>query len=493
MSPGEAIIEVRNLHRRFGEIFALKGVDLAIDRGELFGVFGPDGAGKTTLMQSICAILDPTEGSVTVQGYDSVKGAKAITSRIGYMSQAYSLYWDLTVEENLEFFAGIRKIPRDIYRERREKLLAFSRLSQFLNRRVKHLSGGMQKKLALCTNLVHEPDILILDEHSLGVDPLSRRHLWRMIKEYHSEGKTVVLTTSYMDEVAGCERLAFLLDGKVLLVDKPDVIGDLEAVFATHIKKVERKRALPFEARATGGEAVRVSGLTKNFNGFRAVDEISFSIARGEVFGFVGPNGSGKTTTIKMLCGIIPPSAGEIDVVGINVLKKPDTVKGRVGYMSQRFSLYPDLTVEENIDFFGRVYGLDWDILAERKTWILEMTGLTAEEKRLTGNLSGAVKQRLALGCSLVHYPDVLFLDEPTSGVDPVSRKNFWEMITALAGAGTTVFVTTHYLAEAENCHRVAFMHQGRILSIDSPQNLRAMYRTDSLEDIFIELMEKKV
>lgn len=479
------------LHRKFGKAEALKGVHLRVERGELFGIFGPDGSGKTTLMQSICAILDPTEGSVFVQGFDSVKEAGSITSRIGYMSQAYSLYGDLTVEENLEFFAGIRQIPRDIYLARREKLLEFSGLRPFLRRRVRQLSGGMQKKLALCTNLVHEPDILILDEHSLGVDPLSRRHLWRMIEEYHVEGKTVVLTTSYMDEAAKCGKLAFLFAGEILLIDRPESIGDLEGVFAEHAGKQAEIHDLPFTARIVEGEAVRVSGLVKTFDSFRAVDDLSFSIARGEIFCFVGPNGSGKTTTIQMLCGIISPSAGEILVAGINVLLDRESVKSRIGYMSQIFSLYPDLTVEENIEFFGRVYGLDRTILASRKAWILEITGLAAEETKLVAALSGAVKQRLALGCSLVHQPDILFLDEPTSGIDPVSRRNFWKMITALAGLGTTVLVTTHYLSEAVNCHRVAFMHRGRVLALDSPGGFREKYGTDSLEDIFIELMEE--
>lgn len=484
------IIEVKNLRRDFGKTRALQRVDLAVGSGELFGIFGPDGAGKTTLMQSLCAILDPTEGSVTVRGFDSVKDAARITSIIGYMSQAYSLYRDLSVEENLEFFARIRKIPQSTYFRRREELLAFSGLGPFLNRKVRHLSGGMQKKLALCTNLIHSPDILILDEHSLGVDPLSRRHLWRMIDGYHDEGKTVVLATSYMDEAARCERVAFLLDGRTLLVDTPGAIGDLEAVFAAHVRRIEWHRELPFAPRPTGGDAVRVSGLVKNFNGFRAVDGIGFAIAGGEVFGFVGPNGSGKTTTIKMLCGIIPPSAGKIDVAGINVLEQRERVKGRIGYMSQKFSLYLDLTVAENIEFFGRVYGVGRDTLARRKAWILDMTGLGGAEKMLAGNLSGAVRQRLALGCSVVHHPDVLFLDEPTSGVDPVSRKNFWDLIRTLADAGTTVFVTTHYLSEAANCHRVAFMHRGRILALDSPAKLQRQYGTDSLEDIFVSLME---
>jgi ABC-2 type transport system ATP-binding protein len=491
MSSGEAVIEIRGLGRRFKNTHALSGIDLDIKRGELFGIVGPDGSGKTTLIQSICAILDPTKGSIKVDGFDTVKDASNITSRIGYMSQAYSLYEDLTAGENLEFFAKIRKVPDDLFARRVKRLLSFSGLSPFLKRRTKQLSGGMQKKLALCCNLIHEPDILILDEPTLGVDPLSRRHLWEMIEEFHSQGKTIIMSTSYMDEAKRCERLAFLLEGRLLACDRPEAISEnLEEVFASHIKRVEWEKRLPFPARVAEGDVIRVEGLSKRFDGFTAVDGIDFTVKRGEVFGFVGPNGSGKTTTIRALCGIIPPSEGSVVVAGTNVVKDPALVKGRIGYMSQRFSLSLDLAVEENMDFFGRVYGVDPKTLQERKNWLLETAGLKGGEKTLTKEVSGAVRQRLALGCSLLHHPDVLFLDEPTSGIDPASRKAFWEMITLLAESGTTVFVTTHYLREVEGCSRVAFLHQGRILALDAPERLKTVYNKDSLEDVFLHLME---
>lgn len=490
MQSGDAVIKIKNLGRVFKKNRALGGINLEIKRGELFCIAGPDGSGKTTLIQSICAILDPSEGIITVEGFDTVKDASRITARIGYMSQAYSLYEDLTVEENLEFFAKIRKVPDDLFARRKERLLKFSGLANFLKRKTRHLSGGMQKKLALCCNLIHEPDILILDEPTLGVDPLSRRHLWQMIKDYHSEGKTIVLTTPYMDEAKRCQRLAFLLEGRLLACDTPDAMGDLEEVFLKYIKRIERSKTLPFPARVAEGDVIRVDGLIKRFDSFSAVDRIDFTVKRGEVFGFVGPNGSGKTTTIRVLCGIIPPSDGSVEVAGIDVVRRPAQVKGRIGYMSQRFSLYLDLTVEENIDFFGSVYGVDPKTLQERKSWLLEAAGLTGKEKTLTKEVSGAIRQRLALGCSLLHYPDVLFLDEPTSGVDPVSRKAFWDMISALANSGTTVFVTTHYLSEVEACTRVAFLHQGRILAMDSPKKLKELYNKDTLEDVFMHLIE---
>jgi len=486
-------IKIKGLIRDFKKTRALDGIDLEIEKGELFGIVGPDGSGKTALIQSICAILDPTAGSITVDGLDTVKESSKITSRIGYMSQAYSLYEDLTVEENLEYFAKIRGVSQGSYLERKAKLLEFSGLAPFLDRRTRHLSGGMQKKLALSCNLIHEPDILILDEPTLGVDPLSRRHLWRMIDGYHSQGKTIVLSTSYMEEAKKCGRVAFLLEGRLLGCDRPEAFGkDLEEVFRSSITPLEWKKTLPFPEMVKEGDVVRVTELRKGFDSFNAVDGITFQVKRGEIFGFVGPNGSGKSTTIRMLCGIIPPSGGEMEVAGIDVVKRPEDVRGRIGYMSQKFSLYLDLTAGENIDFFGRVYGLKWETLKERKEWVLEASGLLGKEKVLTRELSGAVRQRLAMGCSLIHQPDVLFLDEPTSGVDPVARSAFWEMMRIIARSGTAVFVTTHYLKEAENCGRVAFLNQGKILCTEEPVRLKARYNASSLEEVFLLLMENE-
>ncbi len=492
MSPGDVMIEVKDLERRFRKAIALKLINLEIKRGELFGLVGPDGSGKTTLIQSMCAILDPSEGNITVDGLDTVRDASKITSRIGYMSQAYSLYENLTVDENLEFFAKIRKVSEDKYAERKKRLLEFSGLSPFLERRTRHLSGGMQKKLALCCNLIHEPDILILDEPTLGVDPVSRRQLWDIIRDYHAQGKTIIIATSYMDEASRCQRVVFLLEGEVLACDVPKAMGRrLEDVFFTHVKKWTPEQTVPFLRKRGEDVLVEVEGLVKRFGTFTAVDGISFGVKRGAIFGFVGPNGSGKTTTIKILCGILPPTEGKVIIAGADVALRPEDVKGRIGYMSQRFSLYLDLTVEENIEFFGRVYGLDWDTLTKRKRWITEMAGLVGKEEVLTGQLSGGLRQRLALGCALLHHPDIVFLDEPTSGVDPVSRQAFWEMIKTVADAGTTIFVTTHYLEEAEKCNRVAFLNRGRLLAIEDPAELKASHGMASMEDIFVRMVER--
>lgn len=486
-------IRVSGLKRRFGRVRALDGVDLEIRRGELFGIVGPDGAGKTTLVQSLCAILDPTEGTVTVQGLDSVRAAPRITASIGYMSQAYSLYEDLTVAENMRHFAALRGIRGPALEERTARLLRFSGLGPFLDRRTGNLSGGMQKKLALCASLVHEPDLLVLDEPTLGVDPLSRRELWRMLEAFRSARKTVVLATSYMDEAERCDRVAFVAGGRILACDRPGAFGNgLEEAFKRMQPRPAPARVTPLPQRPpSAGPVVEVRGLVKRFGTFTAVDDVSFSFAPGEVFGLLGPNGSGKSTMIRMLCGILPPSAGEARIAGVDVARSPAAVRGRIGYMSQMFSLYVDLTVGENIEFFGGAYGLPRAVLRERKAWVLEMAGLDGREDTLTGELSGALRQRLALGCAVLHQPDVLFLDEPTSGVDPASREAFWRLIGAIAASGTGVVVTTHYLREAEGCARVAFIHRGRLIALDTPARLRASYGGASLEEAFVRAMEE--
>lgn len=487
-------IAVRSLTRRFGTRVALDSVSLNVGRGELFGVVGADGAGKTTLLQSVCAILDPSAGSVTVAGLDSIRDAARINATLGYVAQAYSLYGDLTVAENLEFFAAIRAVPHALFAARREQLLRFSGLASFLDRRAKALSGGMQKKLAVCCSLVHEPDILVLDEPTLGVDPISRRELWLMLRAFHARGKTILVATSYMDEAAACDRIALLSGSHVLACDRPAGFGaDLEAAVKRLLSpEVTASTAPPaLTPSAASGDAIRVDGLTRRFGSFTAVDDVSFTVARGEIFGLLGPNGSGKSTTIKMLCGILPPSAGRMTVADVDVAAHPGAAKGRIGYMSQRFSLYPDLTVAENIEFFGSVYGLAPGTLAERRAWVVELAGLGGHERSLVKSLSGALRQRLALGCAVLHRPDVLFLDEPTSGVDPVSRDAFWRLIGDIGRAGTAVLVTTHYIREAERCDRVAFIDRGRLLAIDSPASLRARHAGASLEEVFITLMTR--
>lgn len=493
MSANEAVA-IRALSRRFGKRLALDDVTLCIEQGELFGIVGADGAGKTTLLQSVCAILDPSAGTVTVAGFDSVREAARINATLGYVAQAYSLYGDLTVAENLEFFAAIRAVPPGVFARRREQLLRFSGLARFLDRQAKVLSGGMQKKLAVCCSLIHEPDILVLDEPTLGVDPISRRELWAMLREFHSRGKTILIATSYMDEAATCDRVAVLAEGRLLACDPPRAFGaDLEQAVKGLLSGNASTTPVPTAGPRSPptGDAICVDGLTRRFGAFTAVDDVSFKVSRGEIFGLLGPNGSGKSTTIKMLCGILPPTVGRMTVAGIDVAAHPGAVKGRIGYMSQRFSLYLDLTADENIEFFGSVYGLAPEEMIERRAWVADLAGLGGLEKSLVRNLSGALRQRLALGCAVLHRPDVLFLDEPTSGVDPASRDAFWRLIDDIGRSGTAVLVTTHYIREAERCDRVAFIDRGRILAMDSPARLRAEHGGATLEEVFITLMTR--
>ena len=496
---GGAAIVVSQLTRRFGRALALDGVSLEVREGELFGVVGGDGAGKSTLLQSLCAILDPSSGTVTIEGRDSVRDAAAITSRIGYVAQSYSLYEDLTVGENLEFFGAIRGVEPVAFARRRAELLRFAGLEPFLDRRARDLSGGMQKKLAVCCSLLHEPRVLMLDEPTLGVDPVSRRELWRMLSRYHADGNTIVLATSYMDEAAKCDRVALMKEGRIVACASPAQLGpDLEEAVIRLLDPQRKPRDASVTAtrNSIGSEAridaLRVDGLTKRFGDFVAVDHASFSISRGEIFGLLGPNGSGKSTMIKMICGIYPPTSGSIQVAQVDVVARPGAAKGRIGYMSQRFSLYPDLTVDENIEFFGEVYGLEGPRLRARRAAVLAQAQLGPLANHLVRSLSGATRQHVALGCALLHEPEILFLDEPTSGVDPAARRTFWDLIGELAAQGTAVLVTTHYLREAEACDRVAFIDKGHIIAVDSPASIRRRHGTDTLEEAFLLAIEER-
>ncbi len=558
--PGSsAAITVRSLVKRFGRTMALDGIDLDVRAGEMFGLVGPNGAGKTTLLRILATLLAPGAGSVTVLGRDVVRQAAALLPRIGYVSQEFTLYAALTVEENLDFFADLYRIPPRGRAERKRELLAWSRLTQFRHRPAGKLSGGMQKKLHLCSTLIHEPALLLLDEPTAGVDPVSRRELWEILHDLVARGLTLVVATAYMDEAEQCRRVALMHRGKILACDTPDalraaasetvwevrapslqevcrrferaglpgrvhlmgdrvhvlmpselgateartvlvdaggadidvrqVVPTTEDVFVSIVSKAEptARRSVVSSPRAATTRtepAARLEGLTKRFGEFVAVDELSLAVERGEVFGFLGPNGSGKTTTIRMLCGLLRPSAGRAEVLGEDIARQPRRIRSRIGYMSQRFSLYNDLTVIENLAFFGQGYGVPPRRLGERIDEILNMAQLAGEERRLAGGLSGGVKQRLALGCAILHEPEILFLDEPTAGVDPLARREFWELIGELAARRTTVFVTTHYLDEAEYCHRVGFLYKGRLVASGRPQELKEGMRAGVLLEV---------
>jgi ABC-2 type transport system ATP-binding protein len=551
-------IEADGLTRRYGALTAVDGLTLAVQRGELFGVVGSDGAGKTTLLQMLCAILDPTAGRATVLGFDTVLEAEQVTARIAFMSQTFSLYGRLSVEENLDFFAALHRVPNNEREARKRRLLAFARMEAHRERAARFLSGGMQKKLALCCALIHEPELLVLDEPTTGVDPVSRRELWGILYSALIAGTTIVVSTPYMDEAQRCTRVALLHGGRLLACDTPatlraqvpgtvleiaarpprralealrrmfpdvraDLFGErihlhtpdgaidsssvaerltrediavqqlepvepsLEDVFVAHLADRTELPSVPavrLAGRPAGGPSVEAVGLVMRFGAFTAVDRLSFTVERGEIFGLLGPNGSGKTTAIKMLCGLLEPSAGSARVAGYDIATEPQALKARIGYMSQRFTLYPDMTVRENIEFFAGAYGVPRTRLAARRAWALELAGLKDEEHRLTRALSGGFKQRLALACAVLHEPEVIFLDEPTAGVDPLSRRHFWELIDRLSEQGVTVLVTTHYMDEAEHCHRLGLLYAGRLIALDSPEALRAGMRAGEMLEL---------
>ena len=542
--PAAEPIVAKGLGRQFGDNVVIEPLDVSVDRGQRVGIVGADGAGKTTLLQMLAGILDPTVGECRVLGFDTRREAKQVAARIGYMSQGFTLYDRLSVKENLSFAARIRDVPDELYRERSERLLSMSGLGRFTDRPAAKLSGGMRKKLSLCTNLVHEPELLILDEPGLGVDPLSRRHLWTMLDRFRSQGLTMVVATSYMDEAERCDRILLLEQGRVLadgsleellrpaagrvftvnagdtgrgLRELSGILAQIDSVHSvqwlpdhlrlvmnadiaenqlaellpegTHLAAAEPRledlfvlrtdrrageQQFPELARQDRGkeEGLVATGLSVRFGHFKAVDRVSFEAPSGELLALLGPNGAGKTTLIRALCGLVAIDEGNARVAGVSSGGGSTALRRQIGYMSQRFSLYLELTPWENLRFFANAYGLAGGAARAAIDWAREVTGLTDIPDKLTGDLSSALRQRLALACSLLHRPRVLFLDEPTSGVDPVARYLFWRVIRELAASGMTVLVTTHYLEEAAYCDRLALMLDGRLLAHGSRSSL---------------------
>ena len=508
-------IIARNLTRRFGDLTVVDSLSLSVVEGELFGLVGSDGAGKTTTLRMLAGVLDPSAGELNVLGRTFPAGAGGTRSHIGYMSQRFGLYPDLTVAENIRFYADIFGVGAAEFGERNERLLAFSGLAPFTARQAGRLSGGMKQKLGLCCALIHKPRLLLLDEPTNGVDPLSRRDFWRILRDLHVEGVTVVVATAYLDEAGRCDRVGLLHDGRLIACGTPAELTSngttsLEEVVIAGIGRAPSpstplREQTPLRARAdrldnrlvSGAEppAVSLDKLTKRFDSFTAVDAISLTVPRGQIFGFLGPNGAGKSTTIRMLCGILPPTSGTGQVAGFTIAEQPERIKENIGYMSQRFSLYEDLTVEENIDFYAGIYKVPAERRRERKEWVIEMAGLAEHRRSRTAVLSGGWKQRLSLGCAILHEPPIVFLDEPTSGVDPISRRSFWDLIYRLAGAGVTVFVTTHYMDEAEYCDRLALIYRGELIALGTPEELKTERMAEEIVEVACdrpqELMEE--
>lgn len=556
---------------------ALDGVSFAIRPGVVTGLIGPDGAGKTTLMRLAAGLLVPDAGSMRVLELDASKDSLAVQAALGYMPQRFGLYEDLSVRENLDLYADLQGVPKADRAARYAELMRMTDLAPFTRRLAGRLSGGMKQKLGLACTLVRAPRLLLLDEPTVGVDPVSRRELWAIIDRLvKGEGMSVLLSTAYLDEAERCQEVILLHAGRILDQGPPQAISarmtgrtwgvtrpanrpgirnrDLQAalvgqdgvvdalVHGDHVRVVVDAQAdkdvlarlpglegsvwrqLPprFEdgfiellwqtdtaARPAGGDmdgvkvagesgdgpVIQVEDLRRRFGDFWAVDGISFQVRRGEIFGLLGANGAGKSTTFRMLCGLLPASAGSLRVAGLDLRHAASTARGRIGYMSQKFSLYGNLSVAQNLSFFASAYGLAGQALRQRQDWALTEFELKEYADQLSGNLPLGYKQRLAMACALMHRPEILFLDEPTSGVDPLARREFWRRINALARAGVTVLVTTHFMEEAEYCDRLAIMAAGRILAMDAPAAVKAGARTPdnpepSMEDAFIRLVE---
>ncbi|HYI94457.1 MAG TPA: ATP-binding cassette domain-containing protein [Bryobacteraceae bacterium] len=548
-------IHVHNLWKLYGDVEAVQGIDLDVRRGEIFGLIGPDGAGKTTTFQILAGVMPATSGDVQILG----RSARDARPEVGYLTQVFSLYPDLTVSENIRYVGDLRHVPRREMWERAGRYLEMFDMHRFTTRLAGRLSGGMKQKLALTCALVAQPKILLLDEPTTGVDPVSRREFWDTLAHLVADGLTILVATPYLDEAERCHRVALMHLGEIHEVGTPaqlrlglqmkrlevwtnklseaedflrnrnrqaniaqtsiadvqrfgdrlDVMtSDVESgrkaiseqLLAAGLELIDLRVGEPTlentfvaKLRALGQElnpppypgrhphrdrkdqiAIGARGLSKRFGSFQAVNHVNVEIKYGEIYGLLGANGAGKTTTIKMLCGLLEPTSGEMMLAGEHGSLRSTAVRHRIGYMSQKFSLYDDMTIEENLDFFAGVYGVPEDEIEEKKKWVMAFAGLAGKESQLTGSLPGGWKQRVAFGAAILHEPSVLFLDEPTSGVDPLARRAFWRMINTLADMGTAILVTTHYLEEAEQCNRLGFMVAGELAAEGTPSGIKS-------------------
>ena len=473
------MIHVENICKTFGKVQALGDVCLDVGKGELFGFVGPDGAGKTTLFRILCTLLLPDKGRASVEGFDVVKDMREIRRRVGYMPGRFSLYQDLTVEENLRFFASLFGTTVD---EGYDSIKAiYSQIEPFRKRRAGALSGGMKQKLALSCALVHQPDVLFLDEPTTGVDPVSRKEFWDMLAMLKDRGITIIASTPYLDEVRRCDRVAFLKEGSVHGIDTPDTILNRFAdVF--NPPGIEREGISIINKEEN---VIEVEHLVKAFGDFHAVDDISFSVRRGEIFGFLGANGAGKTTAMHILTGLNQPTSGSGRVAGFDICTEYEEIKKNIGYMSQRFSLYEDLTVAENIRLFGGIYGMSDKEIAGKTESLLNKLQFADHRNDLVGSLPLGWKQKLAFSVAIFHEPKIVFLDEPTGGVDPATRRQFWQLIYEAAQRGITVFVTTHYMDEAEYCDRISIMVDGKISAMGTPEELKQRFNQPDMDHVF--------
>ena len=477
-------IEVNNISKHYGKVQALKDVSFSVNKGEIFGLIGPDGAGKTSMFRILCSLLLPETGTATVDGFDVVSQMEEVRKRVGYMPGRFSLYQDLTIEENINFFATLFNTTVEENYEAIKPI--YSQIEQFKNRKAGALSGGMKQKLALCCALVHQPSVLFLDEPTTGVDPVSRKEFWEILSQLKERNITTVASTPYLDEVRSCERVAFLSEGVVQGIGTADdILTEFKDIFnPPTIERTTNDKAI----NATNKEAenvIEVEHLVKAFGSFHAVDDISFTVKKGEIFGFLGANGAGKTTAMHMLTGLNQPTNGTGRVVGFDIRTEYEQIKRHIGYMSQKFSLYDDLTIAENISLFAGIYGMKDDEIRRKTDALLERLNFSEHRNTLVASLPLGWKQKLAFSVSIFHNPGVVFLDEPTGGVDPATRHQFWELIYDAAERGITVFVTTHYMDEAKYCDRISIMVDGKIKALGTPDELKQEFNQPDMDHVF--------
>ncbi len=501
------VVSIRDVTHKYKHVVALDGVCLEVPPGIMVGVVGPDGVGKSTLMGLMAGAKKLQEGAFTVLGGD-IRGAahrRAVGPRIAYMPQGLgkNLYLELSVYDNVDFMAQLFGLTPAQRKRRIRELLDATGLGKFADRPAGKLSGGMKQKVGLCGALVHDPDLLILDEPTTGVDPLSRRQFWTLIDDIRGgrAGMSVVISTAYMDEAQQWDWIVAMDAGRVLATGTPAELmartgtQDLEKCFIALLPEEKRKghKELTIPPRPAGQAdiAIESQGLTRRFGDFVAVDHVTLSIERGEIFGFLGSNGCGKSTTMKMLTGLLPPSEGTATLFGSSVEAGSMEVRKNLGYMTQAFSLYGELTVHQNLVLHTRLYHLPPDRSKTRIAELIARFGLEAHVDALADSLPMGLRQRLSLAVAVLHEPQILILDEPTSGVDPIARDSFWELLVELSrGQGVTIFVTTHFMNEGMRCDRISLMNAGQVLACDTPQRLIEARGVDSLEDAFIRYME---
>lgn len=496
-----ASVEIKNLTKKFAEEYlAIDNLSLNIEKGKITGVIGPDGSGKTTLIRLIAGLLIPTQGEISTLGLNSATQKDLIKEKIGYMPQKFGLYEDLSVIQNLNLYSDLRGIKEDKKSEFFGKVLTMADLKNFQQRLAGDLSGGMKQKLGLACCLLGKPELLLLDEPSVGVDPISRRELMKMVRELKYEGITIVWSTSYLDEAHSFDECVVLNEGKVIYNGVPHDLSPTTAGFEEKVIELmggcslkPSKLAEKFELKEAGIQfAIEAVDLVKKYGDFYAVKKNSFCIKKGEIFGLLGPNGAGKSTSFKMMCGLATPTSGTARIMGQDILQNPSKARSYLGYMAQKFSLYGDLSVMENLIFFAGVYGLSFFKRKEKIDEIIEIFRFNRYLNQNAKDLPLGYKQRLALSCAVMHNPPVLFLDEPTSGVDPITRKEFWHHIKSLAQKGVTIMVTTHFMDEAEFCDRISLFFQGEAIATGSPQELKNMANANTMEEAFVGLIERK-